>query len=154
MKRRTLLVLGPIVTLAALSLLAVAGAETTEIRPGVTISGTISSDDPLLEDGNHYDAFEFDGVAGQDAVISMESEDLDTYLMICVDSPNPEQAVAEDDDGGEGTNSRLRISLSEGARYYIIASGFSPEDTGAYTIFSFNGNGKSGGKFRGILRHH
>ncbi|WP_246983569.1 hypothetical protein [Halorientalis marina] len=69
--------------------------------------------------------------SGTTAVISMESEELDTFLVL--ETPDG-TVVAEDDDGGSGLNSRLQAELEQTGTYTIWATTFGGSDTGLYTL--------------------
>ncbi|MEQ1855854.1 MAG: PPC domain-containing protein [Longimicrobiales bacterium] len=97
---------------------------------GQTVNGQLRSTDPLVTDGRRGQAWAFDGVAGQRVVIDLEVDDLDAYLyLIGPGLPEPLQ----DDDGGEGLNSRLETVLAGSGTYRIVASSLS-SGTGAYTL--------------------
>lgn len=78
------------------------------------------------------DDFYFNAAANDVVEIRLDqnSSNLDTYVVL--KGPN-EQAIAADDDAGDGTNSFLRQTLSASGRYHIIAQGYSAS-TGAYTL--------------------
>ena len=101
------------------------------------VSGELSDDDAVLDtDGSFYDLWSYRGTAGEQLRIRMDSEDFDTYLAIgrmeggCGDF----EEIATMDDGGDGTNTLLEITLPEDGEYVIRANSFSADQTGAYTI--------------------
>ena len=98
-----------------------------ETRGGYIDNGDGS--DPA--DGDLAEGVSLDAEAGTTAVISMESETLDTYLIL--EAPDG-SIVGEDDDGGNGFNSRLRAQLPQTGTYTIWAGTFSGGDTGPYTL--------------------
>jgi hypothetical protein len=55
---------------------------------------------------------------------------LDPYLFLLNDSF---QSLAQDDDSGGGTSSRITRTLAAGT-YYILATTFSPGQTGTYSL--------------------
>lgn len=63
--------------------------------------------------------------------ISLMSDTFDAYLEL-----DGQGLYFEDDDGGDGTNSRLEVELPAGV-YNLIAKGFSGEESGLYSL-SFN----------------
>lgn len=82
------------------------------------------------------DTHEFTGSAGDRVVITMESDPLDTYLLLSKD----DELVAENDDAS-GLNSRIETELPENGRYTIWASRYgelmgmtSGETEGEYTL--------------------
>lgn len=113
----------------------------TQISPGQTISGSLTTSDCIFTGTTRYvDVYNFNGTAGQRVAVSMNSSTFDTYLYL-VNSSN--QVLAEDDDGGGSTNSRIPASsgyftLPTAGSYSIWASSFSPDSTGAYSISLVN----------------
>ncbi len=97
---------------------------------GQNVAGQLRSTDPLVTDGRRGQAWQFDGVAGQRVVIELESEDLDAYLYLIW--PGLAEPL-EDDDGGDGLNSRIETTLPASGTYRIVASSLS-SGTGAYTL--------------------
>ncbi len=116
------------------------GCPRTPIDFGQTINGALSTTDcvflPGTRGGSYFDAYSFNGIAGQNIAISMSSTNFDTYLYL--QAPNG-SFIAEDDDGGDNTNSRIPpdggfITLPANGTYTILATSFSPEVTGNYTL--------------------
>lgn len=107
------------------------------ISPGQTINGTLSTSDCVLSGTNrHVDVYTFNGTAGQMISVSMNSTAFDTYLYLR-DSSN--QNIAEDDDGGDGNNSRIPadsgfFTLPAAGSYSIYATSFSDNATGSYSL--------------------
>jgi hypothetical protein len=106
------------------------------LQLGKTVSGTLSETDPTVEvDESHYDLYTFNARAGQRLQVSMKSSDLDAYVSWGRLNANGEfEASQSDDDGGGGTDSRLRVTAQEGGQYLIRASSAMGSQTGAYTI--------------------
>jgi Zn-dependent metalloprotease len=111
------------------------GCATTAINLGQTANGTLSTTDCLLQDGSHYDAYTFSGVAGQQVAVTM-SADFDSYLLLLAPDGT---TLATDDDGGGGSNSRIPaasglITLPASGTYTVLANSFSANATGSYTL--------------------
>ncbi|MEM9904533.1 MAG: AAA-like domain-containing protein [Cyanobacteria bacterium P01_D01_bin.44] len=77
------------------------------------------------------DSYLFEGYAGQEIRIDMESVDFDTHLIL---ENTSGERIAEDDDGGDGTNSSITVVLPENGTYKIIATEYSTEASGTYTL--------------------
>ncbi len=110
-----------------------AGAGRVEsIRPGRAVSGRLEPGDRPRSGGGYQDTWEFDARANQDVVIEMRSGDFDTYLEL----RDPSGAlVAENDDGGDGTNSLIVARTDRAGRYRITARSFGDrEATGLYEL--------------------
>ena len=105
-----------------------------DIRPGQTVQGELSSDDAKLDDDSHYDVWRFRAQAGHSYAVTMRSDAFDTFLAVG-SSAGPECDDCEsDDDGGGGTNSRVRYRASAAGMLEIRANSLMADETGAYTI--------------------
>ncbi|MEO1148066.1 MAG: PPC domain-containing protein, partial [Cyanobacteria bacterium J06638_22] len=89
-------------------------------------SGELSPGDLILEvDNSLYDVYEFSGQQGQTVVISMTSDDFDTYLGLL--GPDG-SVVAENDDSNGTTDSQITVALPSSGTYTVIANSY--DDTG------------------------
>jgi hypothetical protein len=98
-----------------------------ETREGFIDTGDGS--DPA--DGDLAEGVRLDAESGTTAVITMESSEIDTYLIL--EAPDG-SVVAEDDDGADGFNSRIRTRLPQTGSYTIWAGSFGGDETGSYTL--------------------
>ena len=99
---------------------------------GQPISGTLSDRSSVLPaDDSYFNAYSFDGQAGQQILIEMSSSDFDAYLILI--GPDGE-SIGQDDDSGGDTNSRLIATLPAGGRYTILANTYSAGETGNYSL--------------------
>ena len=95
------------------------------------VTGVLDPTDCDLDDGTKIDFWEFQGTTGQTVTIDMTSSEFDTFLLLI----NPALAVAAfDDDGGDGTNSRIVFTLDASGTWTIGANGFGPSDLGNYNL--------------------
>jgi|GEM_PF-641271 len=69
--------------------------------------------------------------AGKNYQIDMMSDDFDTIIVLL---DNKENYINEDDDGGSGSNSRLRFRPNVSSIYVIYAASYNKEATGGYSI--------------------
>lgn len=120
--------------LAAAALLAAPLAAQTPIRPGETVTGVLDESDPQMEHGPHYDSYVIRGRPGERVVITMRSEDFDTYLRWGSEAEGDWIDLETDDDGWEGTDSRLAVTLGSEGDYELRASAFSESGMGAYEL--------------------
>jgi hypothetical protein len=108
---------------------------------GGTISGSLAAGDcanPV--DGSLYDAYSFQGTAGQFVLISMTSSAVDAYLYLL--RPNETQLTyrtIQNDDTLGGNNevlldSRVVVVLPETGTYTILANSAVPDQTGSYQL--------------------
>lgn len=93
-------------------------------------SGSLNSADTTFSDGEYFDEFTFQGRPGQRVDINLQSDDFDTYLVL--NTPNGESSA--DDDGGDGSNSRITTDLDELGEYTIAVTSYGAEETGAYDL--------------------
>ncbi|MEO1148567.1 MAG: trypsin-like peptidase domain-containing protein [Cyanobacteria bacterium J06638_22] len=99
---------------------------------GLPIQGQLGSESSILpSDGSFFDAYTFDGQAGQRIVIEMDSAEFNTYLILLEpDGGN----LAQDDDGGGSGNARLITTLPRSGRYTVLANSRLAGETGQYRI--------------------
>ncbi|HEY6804209.1 MAG TPA: M12 family metallo-peptidase [Pyrinomonadaceae bacterium] len=132
------------------------GCPATTISAGQIVGGSLTTSDCFFTGTTRYvDVYGFNGTAGQQVVVSMGSSTFDTYLYL-LNSAN--QLIAQDDDGGGGTNSRVPtasgfFTLPTTGTYTIYATAYSADGmvggTGAYTIsLSGSNRAKTVGVFR------
>lgn len=100
------------------------------LMPGESRAGRLEAGDATLPSGEFRDAWGFIGTAGQRVTVDVTSEDFDTYLILV----RPDGTQMQNDDGGEGTNSRLSQRLRAEGRYGVIVTSYSAGETGSYTL--------------------
>lgn len=105
-------------------------ASLTELVPGVEVSDSLTADEPTHQ-GFHYDLYHLQIAAGGPIHLAMESDIFDTYLRIYDADGN---LIAEDDDGGAGTNAGLIAQFEAGGCYRIEATSYAEGATGPYTL--------------------
>lgn len=126
----------PIKTLAALAALLAAAplAAQTSIAPGQTVTGTLEEGDAQTEDGALYDAYVIRGRPGDRVVVRMRSGDFDTYLHWGRELDGEWVDEEENDDAGEGTDSRLVLRLGGDGEYELRAAAFEEDEEGEYEL--------------------
>lgn len=102
---------------------------TGTIAIGESRSGVLDESDPH-ENRGYVDAYTFHADGGENVAIALDAS-FDAYLVL--ENPNG-VPVAEDDDGGTGTNSRLTATLGEAGAWTIIVTSFGSGTTGSYTL--------------------
>ena len=98
---------------------------------GRSVTSELAATDGVALDGSYYDEWTFSAVAGQQLVVTMESEDVDSYLLVM---QNDGTQLGFDDDGGSGLNSRVVFRVRATGLYSIIATTAVSSQTGAYVI--------------------
>ena len=94
-----------------------------------TVTGQLDETSPLLEDGSYFNIHSFEGAAGEPIRIDLVSEDFDAYLFLV----GPAGIVAQDDNGGDGTNASLAVILPTDGTYQIAVNAGAGE-TGTYQL--------------------
>ncbi|HUP52176.1 MAG TPA: pre-peptidase C-terminal domain-containing protein [Longimicrobiales bacterium] len=97
---------------------------------GQRIEGQLRSSDPVLVEGRRGQVWGLSGVAGQRLVIDLMAEDFDAYLYLA--GPGLDEPLS-DDDGGDGLDSQISVTLPESGTYRVIVSSLS-DGTGAFTL--------------------
>ncbi len=104
---------------------------TGEARRGQEVAGTLAATDPKLDDGRPYHVYLFTGTAGDSVTIEMRSDAFDAYVIV---RDTRGRVLGEDDDSGGELNSRLVVRIPEAGPYHVIATGFSANSAGRYTL--------------------
>ena len=107
------------------------------IACGQTSNGVLQSGDrtTLFGDGSFSDLYTFNGTAGDQIAIALNSSAFDAYLALF----NPSGiSIAQDNNGG-GTNARIPatsgfFTLPVTGSYFIAANTFVPSGSGAYSL--------------------
>jgi hypothetical protein len=110
------------------------GAGPRTIRAGQTVSGRLDLTDPRLPDNSHYHAYVYEGAPGDEIVITLASRAFDAYLRWGSMDGGVFQALAEDDDGADGTDARLHAVVDGAGRYVIQANTLGGGETGEYIL--------------------
>jgi serine protease Do len=98
---------------------------------GGTMTGYLSESDPIVDDNRHGQAWALEGRAGDVYTVELMSDDFDSYLYLVGPGITDPRT---DDDGGEGLNSRLTVTLPEDGSYRVVVSCLSPSGTGEYSL--------------------
>lgn len=110
----------------------VSGSTIQGLALNSTVQGRLDRTSAVLPaDNSYFNAYTFEGNAGQQIVIAMSSSELNPYLILL--APNG-TALAQDDDGGGGKNSRLAVTLPNNGTYTILANSYDPGEIGAYNL--------------------
>jgi hypothetical protein len=110
-------------------------ASARRISAGATVNGELDEGDAVLDtDQSFYELWTYQGQAGEQLRISMDAAEFDTYLAIGRMDGDEWEEIATMDDGGEGTNSLLEVTLPAAGEYVIRANSFGADETGTYTL--------------------
>lgn len=105
----------------------------TPISPGRTITGELSTSDPILTDQTHFDCYSVLTSPGQRIQIDQLSSAFDSYLIVGGGSCESLTSPQHNDDGGEGLNARVTIE-GTGGIFYILANSVVAGATGPYQL--------------------
>ncbi|NET31150.1 MAG: trypsin-like serine protease [Cyanothece sp. SIO1E1] len=89
------------------------------------------SSQTLPGDNSYFDAYTFEGNAGQEILVEMISDDLDAYLILL--QPDGRD-LAQDDDSGNESNARLVATLPVTGQYTILANTYNAGEAGRYRL--------------------
>ncbi len=96
-------------------------------------SGTLSSTDTVLDNGEYIDVYELELNAGQEVNIALESNDFDTYLIV----QSPEETSFENDDAVETNaqySSNITIPVIVTGTYKVGVTSYEAATQGSYSL--------------------
>lgn len=103
------------------------------IRPGQTVTGSLTPGDSRLDTGEYRDNWTFSGRRGDRFTARLNSSDFDAYLI--VRGPGGLAADNDDDPNERGSrNSRLSFTLPADGQFTISATSYAPGETGRYSL--------------------
>jgi hypothetical protein len=105
-----------------------------EIEPNSDVTGNLDDNDPTGEDGSYYDYWTYHGRSGERLKITMSSEAFDTYVSVGTVQGGTFNEISSNDDGPEGTNSLLEVTLPSTGTFTIRAKALSGENEGEYHL--------------------
>lgn len=118
--------------LIALTLLAMLMFDLPAVAEQVGFRGALRrGDDQLADTGEYYDEYELNLQAGQLVDLTMESDAIDSYLIIV--SPSGDQMDSDDYYTNDPT-SRLIFIAPENGAYRVLATSYRAGESGAYQI--------------------
>jgi hypothetical protein len=106
-------------------------AAATPVTVGTPVTGALAAGDRTRATGELVDSFRFDGRRGETVRIEATSSQIDTWLTV---RPPPGGRVAENDDGPEGTNARIDMTLPVTGSYLVDVSSYAIDETGDYQL--------------------
>jgi hypothetical protein len=104
------------------------------LTAGRAIEGRLDDSDSRADDNSFYEAWTYMGGVGDTITIRMESDDFDTYLVFGRVRGGVWEELQTNDDGPDGTDSELTVTLPENGEYVIRANSFGAGQTGRYTL--------------------
>ena len=89
-------------------------------------------DKTIPNDGSLYDSYPLEGEAGDSFIITVESQDFDTFLAI-MDQAG-EIIEQNDDISDRNSNSRLKVTLPDSGTYNVIVNAYDKGGKGKYVL--------------------
>jgi hypothetical protein len=109
-------------------------AQHPRIEVGQTVSGSLDGSDPLPSERGRFEVFQFEGSAGERLTATMRSDAFDAFLRLGRTLGGVTDELDRDDDGGGGTDARLRVILPTDGTYLLIAQALDPSGAGPFTL--------------------
>ncbi len=101
---------------------------------GQNVSGSLEAGGATLLNHGYFSAYRIQAEAGTRYVADLRSSDFDAYLTLMRVSGAITEPLASDDDGGDGTDARLRFRVPDSGTYLLLAHSFGSGETGRYTL--------------------
>ncbi|HEY9693002.1 MAG TPA: serine protease [Oculatellaceae cyanobacterium] len=106
---------------------------------GQVVKGNLSQEDSILPDDSYADAYLFEGRAGQQVTLEMNSQQFNPSLKLYrLEESNGTREVlpvAENDDRGAGSfDAQITTALPEEGVYLVLATSSQPGEVGNYSL--------------------
>ncbi|WP_159783889.1 trypsin-like peptidase domain-containing protein [Sodalinema gerasimenkoae] len=99
---------------------------------GAPIRGSLGPNSNVLPvDNSYFNAYSFEGRSRQTVVLDLTSDEFDAYLILLDSNGN---SIAQDDDGGDGTDARIVTQLPANDTYIVLANSFRGGESGRYQL--------------------
>ena len=97
------------------------------------VEGVLELGDSIFsEDNSLYDTYTFEAEAGQAVIITLESTEFDTYLLLR--NGQGESINQNDDISRDNRNSQIAVVIPETGTYQVLASAYDETQKGAYRL--------------------
>jgi hypothetical protein len=101
------------------------------LAAGAPVTGQLTAEDGLMQDGTYVDAYEFTAAPGEVITVELRSITLDTILLLV---NSQQEVIAYNDDAGkENTDSRLVLPVPTAGTYQLLVNTYEAV-TGEYTL--------------------
>lgn len=101
------------------------------LEPGMIVEGALTSDDPTLADGSHYDVYQISVQAGEVVRLYLASDEIDPYLLLRDRSGVP---WSHDDDSGSGSDALIDEAVPSKGTWEVVVNSYGSGETGAYLL--------------------
>ena len=96
-----------------------------------TVCDRLDSNSETLNNNSYYNPHTFEGKAGEQITIELTRDEFDPYLILIDPDGN---RIAKDNNGGEGKNARITVTLPTTGTDVIWANSYNKQETGNYTL--------------------
>jgi hypothetical protein len=112
---------------------------------GQTVNAQLDDSDAVRSDDTLYEVYVYQGRAGEQILVTMRSDDFDTYLQAGRLVGDRFEADASDDDSGGGTDSQVLATVTGTGSLAILANALASGESGRFslTVESLSGAGGS-----------
>ncbi|MEM9089173.1 MAG: trypsin-like peptidase domain-containing protein [Cyanobacteria bacterium P01_F01_bin.53] len=99
----------------------------------MSIEGVLGQNSQVLaQDGSRYEEFLFDGNAGQQVTIALNSQEFDPFVILV--GPDGTVLDSNDDVSRSSFNAGLSVTLPSTGRYRVIANSFDSSGSGRFSL--------------------
>jgi Bacterial pre-peptidase C-terminal domain len=105
----------------------------TPITAGVAETGTLARGDRKM-DNSYMDTWTYHGHRGETIVVTVRSEDFDTFVALGEYEGGACRGMDGNDNGAGGTDSRIRTQLPNDGAFHIHVRSAGQGETGTYTV--------------------
>lgn len=116
-----------------------AGAASSPVHAQRVEQGELAAGDQTLDDGEYIDIYTFQGQPGQRVILTLTSQDFDTFLLLLAPSGKDTQ---NDDYEMNSRQSRIEAVLDEAGQWSVGVTSFKEGETGRYTLQMDLGGGQ------------
>ena len=109
-----------------------AGVAQRRIAVAEDVTGDLTASSPKQRDGTPFQAFVFEGRAGQAITVDMKSRDFDSFLTLRRAGGSDD--LITDDDAGGGADAQIFFTLPAAGTYEIRANSISPTARGRFSL--------------------
>jgi len=99
----------------------------------MSVEGILGRNSQILaQDGSRYEEFLFDGNAGQQVTIALDSREFDPFVILV--GPDGEVLDSNDDVSQSSYNAGLSVTLPVTGRYRVLANSFDASGSGRFSL--------------------
>ncbi|MEM8779430.1 MAG: trypsin-like peptidase domain-containing protein [Cyanobacteria bacterium P01_G01_bin.49] len=102
---------------------------------GQMVASRLKTGDPTLPNNSYFHAYAFEGKAGQQVKIQVNSQQLDPSVILILPDKQKDKVIATNDDiSAQDFNAQLETTLPSDGVYVVLTSAFEKGETGDYQI--------------------